>query len=79
MQAGIDRAKGLITVVSTDADNLYIVLTARGLNPDLYIVARAGEDGSEKKLHTRWREQGYLAVPYRRGQDGAGGSKAGGG
>lgn len=50
LKAGVDRARGLITVVSTDADNLYIVLTARGLNPDLYIVARAGEEGSEKKL-----------------------------
>ncbi len=49
-KAGIGRAKGLITVVSTDADNLYIVLTARGLNPDLYIVARSGEEGSDKKL-----------------------------
>ena len=48
--AGIKRAKGLITVVSTDADNLYIVLTARGLNPDLLIVARSGEEGSEQKL-----------------------------
>jgi len=50
IEAGIKRAKGLITVVSTDADNLYIVLSARGINPDLYIVARAGEEGSEQKL-----------------------------
>jgi voltage-gated potassium channel len=50
VDAGIDRAKGLITVVSTDAENLYIVLTARGLNPKLSIVARAGEEGSETKL-----------------------------
>ena len=50
LEAGIKRAKGLISVVSTDADNLYIVLTARGLNPDLQIVARAGEEGSEQKL-----------------------------
>jgi len=48
--AGIKRAKGLISVVSTDAENLYIVLTARGLNPSLSIVARAGEEGSEQKL-----------------------------
>ena len=50
IRAGIERARGLITVVSTDADNLYIVLTARGLAPELYIVARSGEEGSEKKL-----------------------------
>ncbi len=50
MQAGIDRAKGLVSVVDGDAENLYIVLTARGLNKNLYIVARAGEEGSEQKL-----------------------------
>ncbi len=50
MQAGIARAKGLVSVVTTDVENLYIVLTARGLNKNLYIVARAGEEGSEQKL-----------------------------
>ncbi len=48
--AGIERAKGLITVVSSDAENLYIVLSARGLNKNLFIVARAGEEKSEQKL-----------------------------
>lgn len=50
MTAGIERARGLITVVSSDTDNVYITLTARGLKPDLFILARAGEEGSEKKL-----------------------------
>ena len=49
-EAGIERARGLVAVVSSDADNVYIVLTARSLNPDLYIVARAEESGAEKKL-----------------------------
>ncbi len=49
-EAGIERAKGLISVLSTDANNLYVVLSARGLNPSLHIVARAGEEGSERKL-----------------------------
>src|SRR4030043_701592 len=49
-ESGIEKAKGLITVLSTDAENLYVVLSAKGLNPGLYIVARAGEEGSEKKL-----------------------------
>lgn len=49
-RAGIERAKGLISVLSSDAQNLYVVLSARGLNPNLLIVARAGEDGSEQKL-----------------------------
>lgn len=50
LKAGIKRAKGLITVVTQDTENVYITLTARGLNPDLYILARAGEEGSEIKL-----------------------------
>jgi len=49
-EAGIHKAKGLISVLPTDAENLYVVLSARELNPDLFIVARAGEEGSEQKL-----------------------------
>jgi voltage-gated potassium channel len=49
-QAGIERAKGLISVLPTDAENLYVVLSAKVLNPELNIVARAGEEGSEQKL-----------------------------
>jgi voltage-gated potassium channel len=49
-EAGIERATGLISVLSTDAENLYVVLSARVLNPVLSIVARAGEEGSEQKL-----------------------------
>ena len=48
--AGIEHAKGLITAVTSDTDNVYITLTARGLNPKLFILARAGEEGAEKKL-----------------------------
>lgn len=50
LKAGIKRAKGLISVVTSDTENVYITLTARGLNPDLYILARSGEEGSEIKL-----------------------------
>ncbi|MEW6600141.1 MAG: potassium channel protein [Nitrospirota bacterium] len=49
-QAGIERAKGLISVLSSDSENLYVVLSARGLNPKLKIVARASEEGAESKL-----------------------------
>ncbi len=48
--AGIEKARGLISVLPTDAENLFVVLSARGLNPDLFIVARAVEEGSEQKL-----------------------------
>ena len=49
-ELGIERAKGLISVLPTDAENLFVVLSARVLNPKLTIVARAGEEGSEQKL-----------------------------
>ncbi|HIJ80139.1 MAG TPA: potassium channel protein [Desulfuromonadales bacterium] len=50
LKAGIKRAKGLISVVTSDTENVYITLTARGLNPDLYIMSRSGEEGSDIKL-----------------------------
>jgi voltage-gated potassium channel len=49
-KAGIDRARALITVVGSDADNLYITLSARLLNSKLLIVARAEEEEAEAKL-----------------------------
>jgi len=48
--AGILNARGIITAVTSDTDNVYITLTARGLNPNLYILARSGEEKTEKKL-----------------------------
>jgi voltage-gated potassium channel len=50
LEAGIERAKGLISVVSSDANNVFITLTARSLNPHVFIVARAAEPGSARKL-----------------------------
>lgn len=50
LKAGIDRAKGLVAVVSSDAHNLFITMTARQLNPKLHILARAEEEASERKL-----------------------------
>jgi voltage-gated potassium channel len=49
-EAGLDRAKGLVAVVKSDAANVYIVLTARSLNPGLFIVARGEEPGAAQKL-----------------------------
>lgn len=49
-KAGIHRAKGLIAALNSDANNLYTVLTARQLNPDLLIVARAITHNSHEKL-----------------------------
>ena len=50
IEAGIERARGLVTVVLSDADNLFITMTARGLNPTLFILSRADEEATEKKL-----------------------------
>lgn len=52
LQAGIERATGLVAATTTDATNIYIVLTARALNPNLKIIARASEEGAEKHLKT---------------------------
>jgi voltage-gated potassium channel len=49
-RAGIERARALITVVASDADNLYTTMSARFLNEKLFIVARAEESASEPKL-----------------------------
>lgn len=51
LAAGIKNARGLIAVVSSDADNVFITLTARGLNPGLFILARSsGASGADTKL-----------------------------
>lgn len=49
-RAGIEKAKGLVGAVDTDADNVFVVLSARTLNPSISIVARANQVESEAKL-----------------------------
>ncbi len=48
--AGIHRAHSLITTLDTDADNVFVALTARTESPDLFIVARSEHESSEPKL-----------------------------
>ncbi len=48
--AGVERARSLIAAVATDEDNLFIVMSARVLNPSLYIVARASREETVNKL-----------------------------
>jgi len=50
IQAGVERAKGLATCLADDAANVYVVLTARGINEKMHIVARAVEEQAEPKL-----------------------------
>jgi voltage-gated potassium channel len=61
-QVGIDRARGLVAALATDADNLFVLLSAKGLNPRIYVAARAAEEGAEEKM----RRAGADAVfaPY---------------
>ncbi len=49
-EAGIRRARGLVAAVNSDAANVFVVLSARKINPDLHIVARASSDESATKL-----------------------------
>jgi voltage-gated potassium channel len=62
-RAGIERARSLIPVASTDADNLYITLTARGINPGVFIVARAAGAGADQKL--LWAGADRVVSPYK--------------
>lgn len=61
-KAGIERAKGLITVLPSDAENLYVVLSARELNQDLFIVARAVDKEAERKLRRAGADR--VVSPY---------------
>ncbi len=49
-KAGIERARGLLTVVGSDADNVFMVLLARQINPDIFIVSRAIQNSAKKTL-----------------------------
>src|SRR5436305_3046096 len=51
-EAGIERAKGLVAATTTDATNIYIVLTAKSIKPTVKIIARASEERAEKHLKT---------------------------
>ena len=61
-RAGIRRAKGLITTLTTDADNVLVTLTARQMNPALVIVARSAKLGTEGKLKAAGAD--HIVSPY---------------
>ncbi|HEX2240417.1 MAG TPA: NAD-binding protein [Actinomycetota bacterium] len=60
--AGIYKAKGLVCAVDDDADNVFITLAARSLNPDLFIVARASETTSADRLYRAGADR--VVSPY---------------
>ena len=63
--AGIERARALIAAADSDVENTYIVLTARALNADLFIVARAGSEPAERRLESAGADR--VVSPYRIG------------
>lgn len=50
-EAGIHQAKAIISTMPVDADNLFVVLSARSLNPKIVIVSRASNESADRKLH----------------------------
>ncbi|BCL62629.1 potassium transporter TrkA [Desulfomarina profundi] len=50
VEAGLDKARGLVTAVSSDADNVFIALSAKGMRSDIFILARASDVSNENKL-----------------------------
>lgn len=61
-RAGLDRARGLVAAADSDADNLYIALSARAARPGLTIVARASDEDAEKKLKLAGADR--VVAPY---------------
>jgi voltage-gated potassium channel len=61
-EAGLDHARGLVASSDSDADNLYIVLSARNARPDLAIVARGSDEDAERKLKLAGADR--VVLPY---------------
>lgn len=65
LRAGIQRARGLVAALNSDADNVMTVLTAKGLNPATVVVARASSDEAERKLQRAGADR--VVSPYAAG------------
>lgn len=62
LKAGLKRASNLITALGTDADNVFLVLLAKGLNPNLHVVARASQNASKRPLYAAGAD--VVVSPY---------------
>jgi voltage-gated potassium channel len=62
IDAGIRKAKGLIATLSSDADNLFLILSAKSLNPKLQVSARVTEEQAEQKMRLAGAD--YVFAPY---------------
>jgi len=65
LRAGIKRAKGVVCVLSTDAENLYVILTAKELHAGIYILSRCEEEVSEHRLLRAGADR--VVSPYKMG------------
>jgi voltage-gated potassium channel len=63
LEAGIERARGMVTCIDSDAENIFATLTARQVRPELHIVARAAEEASEAKLIAAGADE--VVSPYK--------------
>jgi len=65
IKAGIMRARGLVAAIGSDAENVFATLSAKGLNPDIFVVARALEDATQSKLKKAGADR--VVMPYELG------------
>jgi len=61
-EAGIAKAKGLIATLASDADNLFLILSAKSLNARLHLAARVDEEASEQKMRRAGAD--FVFAPY---------------
>ncbi|HOO55214.1 MAG TPA: potassium channel protein [bacterium] len=61
-KAGVERASSLVAVVGSDADNLFITMSAKGLNPEIRVIARSEDSSTSKKLKRVGAEK--VILPY---------------
>lgn len=61
-RAGAERASSLVTVINSDPSNLYVVLSAKGLNPRLRVIARASDESAARKMRRAGADE--VVNPY---------------
>ncbi len=61
-EVGIDRARGLVATLASDADNLFLILSAKALNSRLHLAARVDEEASEQKMRRAGAD--FVLAPY---------------
>jgi voltage-gated potassium channel len=65
IDAGVERAKGIVCALPTDAHNLYVILAAKEKNHDIFVLSRSGDDASERRLKKVGADR--VMSPYKEG------------